>query len=109
MVKYWVLLLVAILLEVVASSVLKSSAGFKITHLGILSLVIYAVSFYLLSLVIIYIPLGVAYAIWSGLGVFFVSLIGVFLYNDHVSMRGYIGIGIITIGVIITCFSTLKS
>ena len=108
MFKYWLFLFAAIVLEVTASSFLKSSSGFKVIYLGLLALIFYGVSFYILSLVLIYIPFGIAYAIWSGVGVIFVSLIGVLIYKDTISIAGYIGIGIITVGVVITCLSTLE-
>ncbi|HBY9737798.1 DMT family transporter [Klebsiella pneumoniae] len=107
--KYWFFLFSAILLEVIASSFLKSSSGFKVVYLGIFSLLLYGASFYILSLVLTRIPFGIAYAIWSGVGVILVSLIGVVIYKDTISISGYIGIGIITSGVIITCLSTLET
>ncbi len=64
--KYWFFLFSAILLEVIASSFLKSSLGFKVVYFGIFSLLLYGASFYILSLVLTQIPFGIAYAIWSG-------------------------------------------
>ena len=107
--KYWFFLFFAILFEVIASSLLKSSLGFKVAYLGFFSLLLYGVSFYILSLVLTQIPFGIAYAIWSGVGVILVSLIGVAIYKDTISISGYIGIGVIIVGVIITCLSTLVS
>lgn len=108
MYKYWLLLLAAILLEVTASTCLKYSAGFKVLPFAWLALILYAGSFYILSIVLVYIPFGVAYAIWSGLGILCVTLISVWIYKDSINLAGYIGIAVLSLGVVITCLSTLE-
>lgn len=108
MMKTWLSLLMAIFIEVIATSLLKASDGFRIWKLAVLSLALYAVSFYLLSLALTSIPLGVAYAIWSGLGIFAVTLIGIIIYHDQITTAGYLGVSLIILGVVITSLSMQK-
>lgn len=106
--KTWLCLLLAIILEVIATSLLKASDGFRLWKLVVASLALYTGSFYLLSLALVTIPLGVAYAIWSGLGIFAVTLIGTIIYHDKISIPGYLGILFIIMGVIVTSLSISK-
>jgi len=95
------ILLIAIMLEVAGTSLLKLSEGFTKTLPTIGALLCYAATFYCLSLLLRSIPIGVAYAIWSGLGVVFITLIGVFAFQQRLDLAGYLGIGLIVAGVII--------
>lgn len=105
MIKTGFVLLLAIAIEILATSLLKASDGFRLWKLAVAALFLYAASFYLLSLALVSIPLGVAYAIWSGLGIFAITLIGVIAYHDNISRLGYSGITLIIIGVVLTCLS----
>ncbi|HAJ79511.1 MAG TPA: QacE family quaternary ammonium compound efflux SMR transporter [Fibrobacteres bacterium] len=69
-------LFIAIITEVIATSALKSSNGFTKTIPSIVVIVGYGTAFYFLSLALKYIPIGIVYAIWSGMGIFFISVIG---------------------------------
>ena len=91
----------AILCEVVATSALKASAGF--TRLGPTLVVVigYAGAFYLLSLTLRTIPVGIAYAIWSGAGVVLVALIGWLFLGQSLDRAALAGIGLIVAGVIV--------
>ena len=75
----WLYLFVAIISEVVGTSALKSSQGFTRIMPSLLVIAAYAASFYFLSLTLSAIPMGIAYAIWSGVGILLVSLAGVLL------------------------------
>jgi multidrug transporter EmrE-like cation transporter len=99
--KPWLLLAVAILAEVVGTSALKASEGF--TRLGPSSLVIagYALSFYCLALVLRTIPVGVAYAIWSGLGIVLITLVAWVVYDQSVDLAAVLGMGLIVAGVLV--------
>lgn len=94
-------LFIAILVEMIATSSLKASNGF--TNLGFtgLSLGAYAISFYSLSLALRTIPVGIAYAIWSGIGIVGICLIGWVVFHQKLSPVAIMGIVCIMIGVLI--------
>ena len=95
------MLLLAILSEVVGTVALKASDGFA--RLGPTALVVvgYGLTFYFLGLALKQIPLGVAYAIWSGLGIAGAVLAGVLLWRESLNLAGVIGIALIVTGVLI--------
>jgi small multidrug resistance pump len=97
----WLYLTLAIAGEIVATSALKASDGF--TRLGPSVMVVlgYAVAFYLLAQVLRTIPLGIAYAIWSGVGVAAVTLIGWLVYGQRLDAPAVLGIGLIVAGVLV--------
>lgn len=99
--KYWVLLSLAVVSEVIATSALKSSEGFSKLGPSIVVMIGFASATYFLSLTLKVIPVGVAYAVWAGMGIVIISLIGRFFFNQHLDMPAYIGIGFILVGVII--------
>lgn len=94
-------LLVAIIAEVIATSALKASEGFSRLGPAVLVIVGYGVAFYCLSLTLRTIPVGVAYAIWSGAGIVLVSLIGFALYGQKLDVWALTGIGLIVAGVLV--------
>lgn len=97
----WLWLAVAILAEVIATSALKSSDGFR--RLGPSALVVcgYALSLYLLSRTLDVLPVGVVYAIWSGAGVALVTLAGRVLFRQVLDRAAIIGIAMIVSGVLV--------
>ena len=90
---------IAIIAEVVATTALKALEEF--TRLGPSILVVagYGIAFYCLSLVLRTIPLGIAYAIWSGVGIALISIIGVILYKQSLDWPAVLGIALIVAGV----------
>ena len=97
----WVYLAVAIVSEVIATSALKAAQGFTRWLPSLLVVAGYASAFYFLSLTLRSIPLGVSYAIWSGVGVALVTLVGWTLYDQRLDLPAFIGIGLIIAGVLI--------
>ena len=97
----WVYLLLAIVSEVVATSALKSSESFSRLWPSVLTVVGYGVAFYLLSLTLRELPVGIAYAIWSGVGILLVSLAAVVLFGQKLDLPALIGMGLIVAGVIV--------
>lgn len=97
----WVTLGLAIAAEVVATSALKSSEGFTRPWPSLLVVVGYGLAIYLLSLVLEAIPVGVAYAIWSGLGVVLITLAAWVVYGQRIDLPGLIGMGLIVAGVVV--------
>lgn len=97
----WFALAAAIAAEVIATSALKASAGFTRPLPSLLVIVGYAAAFYLLSLTLRAIPVGVAYAIWSGAGTVLVTLIAWWLYGQRLDLAAAIGIALIIAGVLV--------
>ena len=97
----WVYLLLAIVSEVVATSALKSSESFSRLWPSVPTVVGYGVAFYLLSLTLRELPVGIAYAIWSGVGIVLVSLAAVVLFGQKLDLPALIGMGLIVAGVIV--------
>lgn len=103
-------LTIAIVAEVIATSALKASEGFTNLIPSLVVAVGYGVAFYFLSLVLKTIPVGVAYAIWSGLGIVLISIIGLVLFQQKLDLAAIIGMGLIIAGVlVINLFSSSVS
>ena len=99
--KAWILLLFAITSEVIGTSCLKLSEGFSKPIPTLVVLVAYSTSMLLLSRVVQTIPLGITYALWSGIGIVAIVLVGLFAYKQVPSPGQLVGIATITAGVII--------
>ncbi|SHM31545.1 DMT family transporter [Vreelandella subglaciescola] len=97
----FVYLILAVLAEVVATSALKSSAGFTRLAPSAVVVVGYGLAFYLLSLVLRTLPVGVAYAIWAGLGIVLVTLVGVVAFGERPDVPAVLGILLIVAGVVV--------
>lgn len=97
----WTFLLVAILAEVVATTTLKASEGFTRPWPSLVVVAGYACAFYFLSLTLRTIPVAVAYAVWSGIGIALVALAGLVFYGQKLDAAGIVGIGLIVAGVLV--------
>lgn len=97
----YLLLAMAIILEVVGSSFLKASEGFTKWLPSTIVVVAYMISFYFLSLVLKTIPLGIAYAIWSGVGIVLTATIGLIAFKQKLDLPAIIGILFIVVGMVI--------
>ena len=95
-----VLLLFAIVAEVIATTALKMSDGFSQILPSIVVVVGYSCAFYLLSLVLRSMPVGLAYAIWSGVGVALITIIGAVFFKQSLDAPAIIGITLIVCGVV---------
>jgi multidrug resistance protein EbrA len=95
------LLALAIVSEVAGSSLLKAADGFKKLLPSIGVIIGYSVAFYALSLSLKTLPLGVAYAIWAGLGTVLTALVGIFIYKENVNGKKLLGLALIVGGVIL--------
>ena len=94
-------LLIAILSEVLATSMLKASDGFTKFIPSTVTFIGYSVSFYFLSMVLKYIPIGISYAIWSGLGIVLISIVGLLVFKQELDLPGIFGMVLIISGVIV--------
>jgi len=97
----WFFLSVAIISEVVATSALKASNGFTQLWPSLLVIGGYATAFFFLSLTLRTMPVGVAYAIWSGIGIVLVTLIAWLVFGQSLDIPAIIGLTLIIVGVII--------
>lgn len=94
-------LAIAIVAEVVGTSALKATAGFTRPLPSLVVVVGYGVAFYFLSLALKFIPVGVAYAIWSGVGVALITLIGWLVFRQRLDAAALAGIVLIVAGVVV--------
>ncbi|QIG05871.1 SMR family transporter [Proteus sp. ZN5] len=94
-------LMLAIISEVIATTMLKASDGFSRLYPSIVVVIGYCFSFWALSQVVRVMPLGIAYAIWSGLGIVLVSVAAVFLYQQKLDLPAIIGMTLIIAGVLV--------
>lgn len=96
----WALLGVTIALEVAATSLLKASNGFAKPLYGYASMACYGVCFWLLSSVMTRLPVGIVYAIWSGVGIVGVSLIGWLVFRQSLTLTQVGCIALILVGAV---------
>lgn len=101
MIKNWLFLGVAIVSEVIATSALKASEGFSRFWPSLLVVIGYGIAFYCLALTLKVIPMGVVYAIWSGIGIVLITLVGWFMFNQKLDLPALMGISLIAAGVVV--------
>jgi small multidrug resistance pump len=94
-------LTIAIIAEVIATTALRAADGFTVLIPSAISIAGYVVAFYFLSLTLRGMPVGVAYAIWSGVGIVLVSLAGWVIYRQVLDLPALVGMGLIMAGVIV--------
>ena len=97
----YLLLFLAIVAEVIATSALKASEGFTKFIPSIIAVVGYGAAIYLLSIVLRSLPVGIAYAIWAGLGIALISIVGTFVFKQTPDLPAIIGIILIVAGVVV--------
>jgi len=95
----YLLLGIAIASEVVATTALKSSAGFTRLAPALLAVLGYALAFFCLARVMNHLPTGVVYAVWSGLGIVLISLAGWLLHGQKLDLAAIAGMALIVAGV----------
>lgn len=97
----YIYLALAIIAEVIATSSLKASGEFTKVYPSLIVIIGYGSAFYLLTLVLRTVPVGITYAIWSGLGIILVSIAGIFIYKQVPDMPTVIGMALIVAGVVV--------
>ncbi len=97
----WFYLAIAIVAEVIATSALKASDGFSRLIPAVVVVIGYAIAFVCLSLTLRSIPVGVAYAIWSGAGIVLISLVGYFVFSQALDAAALVGMALIVAGVLV--------
>jgi small multidrug resistance pump len=107
---HYLFLLIAIVAEVVATSALKASEQFTRLIPSLLVVAGYATAFYFLSLTLQSIPVGVAYAIWSGLGIVLVTIVGAVLFRQIPDAAAIAGMALVVAGIVVmNLFSKMGS
>jgi small multidrug resistance pump len=94
-------LFTAIVLEVIGTSALKASEQFTRLLPILIMVICYGASFFFLSLVLRTLPVGIAYAIWSGLGIVLISMVGVIWFKQTLDLPALVGLGLIVAGVVV--------
>lgn len=97
----WIFLAVAIVSEVIGTSALKAAEGFSRLWPSAVVVLGYGLSFYFLSLTLKTIPVGIAYAIWSGAGIALITLIDWIIYGQSLDLPAIIGMSLIVAGVVV--------
>lgn len=101
MLKTYLFLFVAIVFEIIATSSLKASEQFSKLWPSVITIAGYLAAFYFLSLSLNKLNLGIAYAIWSGVGIVVISIVGLFLFKQKLDLPAIIGIALIVCGVVV--------
>ncbi|MGH2583228.1 MAG: DMT family transporter [Anaerolineales bacterium] len=105
--RAYMYLMVAILTEVAASTALRATKGFTQFWPSVVTVIGYAISFYALSHTLTLIKLGIAYAMWSGIGMILITILGFLIYRQRLDLPALAGIALIILGVVvIQLFST---
>ena len=99
--KQWIFLSVAIVSEVIGTSALKATGEFTRLWPSVIVVFSYFSAFYFLTLTLRTIPIGIAYAIWSGVGVALITLVGWLFYKQTLDVPAFVGITLIVAGVVV--------
>ena len=94
-------LAIAIVAEVIATTALKASDGFRHTAPSVITAVGYGIAFWCMSQAMRTVPVGIVYALWSGVGIVLITAIAWVLYRQQIDTAGLIGIGLILAGVVV--------
>lgn len=102
--KSFIFLAVAVMFEIAGTSALKVSEQFTKMIPSVITILAYVAAFYFLSLSLRTIPIGIAYAIWSGIGIVLISVIGVVVFKQYLDLAAIAGICLIIMGVVVINF-----
>ncbi|MEI4262611.1 DMT family transporter [Roseovarius sp. D0-M9] len=107
---HWLYLALAVLFETIGTSALQASQQFTRIGPSIVMVASYAISFYLLALMLRVMPVGIVYALWSGLGICFIAFIGYVVFGQKLDLAAVIGMAMIIAGIaVINLFSNATS
>lgn len=99
--KIYLYLALAVIAEIIATSALKPAMGFTKILPSVVVVLGYAAAFYLLSLVFQVLPVGITYAIWSGMGIVLITLVGAVVFKQIPDLPAIIGMALIVAGVVV--------
>ncbi|MBA85203.1 SMR family transporter [Thalassobius sp. S69A] len=97
----YLILFLAIAAETIGTTALQASQQFSRLWPSVLVVVAYGVSFWLLSLALKVMPVGIVYAIWSGLGIVLIALIGLAVFGQRLDLPAILGMGLILCGILV--------
>lgn len=98
---HYLYLVIAVAAETIGTTALQASSQFTKFWPSVIVVLAYAVAFYFLGVVLKYIPVGIAYAIWSGLGIVLIALIGLAVFGQRLDAPALIGLAMIIGGIVI--------
>ncbi|TCN32512.1 small multidrug resistance pump [Sinorhizobium americanum] len=97
----YTVLVIAIIFEVLGTSAMQAAQHFTRLAPTVLMVVCYAVAFFFLSYTLRYIPVGIAYALWSGLGIVLISAVGYITFGQKLDLAAIVGLALIIAGVLV--------
>lgn len=97
----YIYLIIAVLAETIGTTALQASNQFTRIGPTILVVIAYAIAFYFLGIALKYIPVGIAYALWSGLGIVFIALIGFAVFGQTLDLAAIVGLAMIIGGIVV--------
>lgn len=98
---HYIYLLIAVITETIGTAAMQASEQFTRFWPSVLLVVAYGISFYFLALTLKYMPVSIVYAIWSGLGIVFIAIIGWLVFKQTLDLAAIAGMGLIIAGVIV--------
>lgn len=98
---HYIYLLIAVITETIGTAAMQASEQFTRFWPSVLLVVAYGISFYFLALTLKYMPVSIVYAIWSGLGIVFIAIIGWLVFKQTLDFAAIAGMGLIIAGVIV--------
>ncbi|SFR48585.1 SMR family transporter [Litoreibacter janthinus] len=98
---HYIYLFLAIVFETIGTSALHASAQFTKLWPSVVVVIAYAVSFYLLALTLKYMPVGIMYALWSGIGIVCIAAIGWLYFGQRLDLAAVVGISLILAGILV--------
>ena len=98
---HYIYLIIAVLCETIGTACIKASDEFTKLWPSIGVLIGFGLAFYFLSLTLRVMPIGIVYALWSGLGIVLITIIGIIFFKQSLDLAAYIGIGLIMLGIIV--------
>jgi small multidrug resistance pump len=97
----YVILMLAVLAETIGTTALQASQQFSRPLPSVIVVVAYGVAFYLLAIALKTFPVGIAYAMWSGMGIVFIAIIGFAVFGQKLDLAAILGIALIMAGIIV--------
>lgn len=98
---HYIILFFAIVTETIGTTALQASNQFSKFWPSLIVVVSYAASFYLMALALKVIPVGIAYAIWSGVGILMIAIIGFAVFGQKLDFPAILGMGLILVGILV--------
>ena len=98
---HYVYLFLAVLFETIGTTALQASQQFTRAGPTLIVVLSYGLAFYLLGLTLKFMPVGIVYAIWSGLGIFFIAFIGYLVFGQRLDLPAIVGLGLIVAGILV--------